>query len=339
MMIATKIPLCFRPDGSFKICCFSDLHETADFDPRSLAALDGIIAQEQPDLVLLGGDIWNGALDRPIEELRDFLDIFTAPMEQRGIPWAHVMGNHDHGYRFGDMVYQSLLESYPHCVSSHTLPDSGVDGVTNFVLPIYDSKKTHVSFAVWGLDTHVLSDGLNLRNGVNLRQAHRVSHPITGTSHWDFVHFNQIHWYFHTSEQMERENGAPIDALLLLHAAPAEYGICMDNPIDTHLIGDAKETLLSGSLNSGLFAAALQRGDVRAMVCGHMHANTFAADYCGIRLCFDGSIGFRTGGEDALRGGRVFTIYEHDTSHPITSYVYAADVLTRHPSNQRNDNE
>ncbi len=326
-MINPKIPLRFRQDGSYKICCFSDLHETADLDPRSYAALDGIIAKEQPDLVLLGGDIWNGALDRPIEELKAFLDIFTRPMESRGIPWAHVMGNHDHDYGFGDAAYQALCESYPHCVSSHTDSEDGVDGVTNFVLPIRASDDRRIAFAVWGLDTHILSDGLTLRNGVNLRQGHRVSSPVTGTSHWDFVHFNQIRWYYDTSEALERENGAPIDALMLLHAAPLEYGICMNNPSETHLDGDAQETLFSGSLNSGLFASVLQRGDVRAMVCGHMHANTFAAEYCGVKLCFDGSIGFKTGGKDALRGGRVFELREDDTAHPITRYVYAKDVI------------
>ena len=326
-MFIPKIPLRFDNNGNFKICCFSDLHETADFDPRSYAALDGIIAREQPDLVLLGGDIWNGALDRPIEELRAFLDVFTRPMEERGIPWAHVMGNHDHDYAFGDDAYQALFESYPHCVSAHTCPTDGVDGVTNFVLPIRSADDSLIAFAVWGLDTHILSDGLILRNGVNLRQGHRVSQPVTGTSHWDFVHFNQLRWYYDTSEALERQNGAPIDALMLLHAAPLEYGICMNNPSETKLDGDVQETLFSGSLNSGLLATVLQRGDVRAMVCGHMHANTFAAEYCGVKLCFDGSIGFKTGGKDALRGGRVFELCENDTAHPHTYYVYAKDVI------------
>ena len=326
-MFAPKIPLRFRADGSFKICCFSDLHETADFDPRSYAALDGIVAHEQPDLVLLGGDIWNGALDRPIEELKAFLDVFTKPMESRAIPWAHVMGNHDHDYAFGDAAYQALFESYPHCVSAHTAPDAGVDGVTNFVLPIRASDDSRIAFAVWGLDTHVLSDGLHLRNGVNLRQGHRVAYPVNGTSHWDFVHFNQLRWYWDTSVALERENGAPVDALMLLHAAPLEYGICMNNPNETKLDGDMQETLFTGSLNSGLLATVLQRGDVRAMVCGHMHANTFAAEYCGVTLAFDGSIGFRTGGKDALRGGRVFELREEDTAHPVTRYVYARDVI------------
>ena len=326
-MLTPKCPLRFGAGGTFKICVFSDLHETADYDPRSYAALDGIIEREQPDLVLLGGDIWNGTLDRPIEELRAFLDVFTAPMEMRGIAWAHVLGNHDHGYAFGDDAYQALFESYAHCVSSHTTAEMGVDGVSNFVLPIRSHDGSRIAFAVWGLDTHNLSDGLVLRNGVNLRQGHRVPSLITGTSHWDFVHFNQLRWYYTASEELEALNGAPVDALMIMHAAPLEYGICMDNPAAVGMVGDMEETLYSGSLNSGVVATALQRGDIRAMVCGHMHADTFAADYCGIKLCFDGSIGYRTGGRDGLRGGRVFEISEGETGDVRTRYVYAQDVI------------
>ena len=46
--ISPKKPLKFRPDGSFKICCFSDLHQTIDYDKRTLAAMHAIIEREQP---------------------------------------------------------------------------------------------------------------------------------------------------------------------------------------------------------------------------------------------------------------------------------------------------
>jgi hypothetical protein len=248
-------------------------------------------------------------------------------MEKRGIPWAHVLGNHDHGYCFGDDAYQALYESYPHCVSAHTTAKMGVDGVSNFVLPIRSADGESIAFAVWGLDTHNLSDGLALRNGVNLRQGHRVTSIVTGTSHWDFIHFNQLRWYYTASEELEYINGAPVDALMIMHAAPLEYGICMDNPADVALVGDMEETLYSGSLNSGIVAAVLQRGDVRAINCGHMHADTFSADYCGVKLCFDGSIGYRTGGRDALRGGRVYELRQGQTDRIETRYVYARDII------------
>ena len=38
--ITPKKPLKFRPDGSFKICCFSDLHQTVNYHPSTLAAIE-----------------------------------------------------------------------------------------------------------------------------------------------------------------------------------------------------------------------------------------------------------------------------------------------------------
>ena len=92
----TKQELRFSEDGTFKILMLSDIQETLDYDERSLRSMDALIEREQPDLVLLGGDICNGLVLKTAQELSDYLDIFTAPMEKRGIPWAHVFGNHDH---------------------------------------------------------------------------------------------------------------------------------------------------------------------------------------------------------------------------------------------------
>ena len=323
--ISPKKPLKFREDGSFKICCFSDLHQTAAYDPRTLAAMHGIIEKESPDLVLLGGDIWNEVPEATVEQLREFLNIFTSPMEQRGLPWAHVFGNHDHDILMDRRLMQSIFESYPHCVSGHT--EEGVDGVSNFLLPIRSSDDSHVAFAVWGLDTHNLSDGQKLRSGVNLRAAHQAPHLPYGTSHWDFVRFNQLRWYYDTSEALEAYNNAPVDALMLMHAPILEFGICMKNPERTALEGEMPETLFSGSLNSGLLATVLQRGDVRAIVSGHMHEDNFAADYCGVKLCFDGAIGFRGTEADHTRCARVFEICEKETDRIRTHLVYARDVL------------
>ncbi len=323
--ITPKKNLQFRLDGSFKICCFSDLHQTADFHPNTLAAMHRVIEKEQPDLVLLGGDIWNEVPEATVEQLREFLDIFTSPMEQRSIPWAHVYGNHDHDMLMDRRLMQSVFESYPNCVSNHT--GSGIDGVSNFLLPIRSSSGEKIAFAVWGLDTHNLSDGQTLRDNLNLRYAHQAPNLPYGTSHWDFIRFNQLRWYYDTSEALEAYNGSPVNALMLMHAPILEFGICMKNPERTSLEGEMPETLFSGSLNSGLFATVLQRGDVRTIVSGHMHEDNFAADYCGVKLCFDGAIGFRGTEADHSRCARIFEIDESATDRIRTHLVYARDVL------------
>jgi hypothetical protein len=45
------------------------------------------------------------------------------------------------------------------------------------------------------------------------------------------------------------------------------------------------------ALNTGFYAAAKERGDIKAMYVGHDHSNTFEGDYNGITLGY----GLKTG--------------------------------------------
>ena len=148
--LSCKQELRFSMDGTFKILMLSDIQETLEYDARSLRDMDALIEREQPDLVLLGGDICNGLVLKTAQELSDYLDIFTAPMEKRGIPWAHVFGNHDHDIPVDAVEKTLLYERYPHCVSKHT---TGMHGTTNYMLPVKASAGDQIAFAVWGMDT------------------------------------------------------------------------------------------------------------------------------------------------------------------------------------------
>ena len=66
------------------------------------------------------------------------------------------------------------------------------------------------------------------------------------------------------------------------------------------------------ALNPGLFSLLLQRGDIRAICCGHTHMNDFDAEYLGIRLFWDACVGYRCYGVDERRGGRLFVYHEED---------------------------
>ena len=54
----------------------------------------------------------------------------------------------------------------------------------------------------------------------------------------------------------------------------------------------------------------------------------YAADYCGVKLCFDGAIGFRGTEADITRCARIFTLEESDTARINTHVVFAKDVLS-----------
>ena len=65
-----------------------------------------------------------------------------------------------------------------------------------------------------------------------------------------------------------------------------------------------------------MFSTLLQRGDVKAICCGHTHENDFDAEYCGIRLLWDACVGYSCYGIDERRGGRLF-IYREDSPEVV----------------------
>lgn len=320
----TKKELRFNKNGKFRILMMSDLQETLEYDRRSLKAIEDITDNVRPELVIFGGDNCNGHVIKTAEELQKYLKIFTEPLEKRGIPWAHVFGNHDHDCDCNDYIQQEIYEGFPYCVSKHT--DEDVHGVTNFVLPIkgFDSEK--IKFNVWGLDTNNLIKEINDPVYIgDIEKDCYVPNRPKESSCWDILRFNQLMWYWNSSEEIEKYNGESINSLMVMHIAPWEFGIVRNN-LETGRIGNIDENLGLGLLNSGIFAACLQRGDIRCIASGHTHMDNFEGTYCGIKMCLDSCVGFSPYGIDELRGGRIFDIDENNTSEISTQMIYALDI-------------
>ena len=99
--IETKIPLKFNKDGSFRILMISDIHGGVGYDKEhTVAAIQALVDNTKPDLVLLGGDNAGPGIIHieTAEQLKEMLDGIASPMEKAGIPWAHVYGNHDNNF-------------------------------------------------------------------------------------------------------------------------------------------------------------------------------------------------------------------------------------------------
>lgn len=306
-----KHELKFRPDGSFKILMMSDIQETPNYDPRTLAAMDRLVEKERPDFVMLGGDNCDGRVLKTAEELQSYLEIFTSPMEKREIPWAHVFGNHDYDVAMDRVEQTKIYERFPHCVSKHT---ENISGVTNYVLPIYRSNGEGIAFQLWAMDTkHYFAD-----SGLPYEAEIRNFNAFSVASKWDVIRFDQQMWYWNSSRELEKYNDAKIDGMLVMHIAPWEFQYLMDDPDRTGAKGIGAERQSLGMLNSGIFSTLLQRGDIRCISCGHTHGNCFEGSFCGIKMCLDACAGYYPSGIDELRGGRVFVLNEADTSNVQT---------------------
>ncbi|MBQ8642086.1 MAG: metallophosphoesterase [Clostridia bacterium] len=241
-------------------------------------------------------------------------------MENAEIPWAHVFGNHDDNYGVPNAEAETVYESFPHCVSQAGPED--VDGTGNYVLPVYDGDT--VRFNLFALDSH--SGMSEFRRDYALPEDTKFLSPRSGAaSGYDTVHFNQIMWYWQTSCAMEKENGAKIPALMFMHIPLPEHALAAMYRDECRFEGTQLEDVACTSLNSGLFSACLQRGDVKGIFCGHDHVNDFTATYCGIMLGYDGFLSYHACHRNEIRGGRIFDL-RTDGSF-ITKMIRIRDIL------------
>lgn len=314
-----KHELRFNSDGNFKILMMSDIQETLNYDKRTLISIDKLVEAQKPDLVILGGDNCDGTVLKTEEELRKYLNIFSTPMENRKIPWAHVFGNHDHDIEVDDIRKTKIYEEYKYCISKHT---EDIYGTTNFVLPIKHSNKDEIAFNIWGLDTNNLMTSADIKIDKNINLMKRPSMSCR----WDILHFEQLMWYWNSSIEFEKYCNRKINGILFMHIPPYEFQYIVENPEYTNAKGNMKEVMKIGMFNSGIFSTVLQRNDIKCIACGHSHNDCFEGDFCGIKMCLDACAGYRPYGTDELRGGRIFEINENNTNNINTYMIHYKDL-------------
>ena len=311
-----KIPLRFREDGEFHILVFSDIHgsgmKISDLAKTNLALL---VEREQPDLILLDGDNTWGIGDE--KTLRSCVGDLTEVFEEKEIPWAHVYGNHDaEGNNLKKEKQQDIYESFPHCVSQ--AGDPSLPGVGNYVLPVYASDGSGPRFLIWALDS---GQYISAAERADLRPVGGIF-PGFANSEYDFIRPSQIAWYRETSAAVEQFCGGKIPGLMAFHIPLQETYAAWVNRNSLEHTGEKREAVCASEINSGLFAALYERGDVKAVVNGHDHVNDYMVKYGGIRLCYVSTVS-ETGYCDMdMLGARVFVIREDDPAEVETYMSY-----------------
>lgn len=317
----TKHTLRFGKNGEFRILLFTDIQATPPApSEKTVSAMNTVIDRENPDLILFCGDTSEECETE--QQLRDYLTALVSHLEERKIPWAHVFGNHDTERKGLDLTreqQEAVYESFPCCISKAG-PEE-IHGVGNYVLPVYpsDSGRSDPVFAVWGLDSGAYVDDPGLPG----RDVILPTPLYPGNPGSDYAHipFTQIQWYFNTSLAMERSAGHKVPGMMYFHIPLQEFYAIPLNPEKTGMNGFREEPeICAGVLNSGLFAAMLERGDIKAVCCGHDHCNDFAGTYCGICLAYAANIGYETYHHDHMMGGRVFVVSESDPAS-VTTYM------------------
>lgn len=311
----------FNDDGSFKIVQFTDTQDDEDIDPRTVQLIEKILDEEEPDLVVFTGDNIAGGC-QTAEDVKTAINNFAQPVNDRKIPWLITFGNHDEDSTDASGVDKDeQLEIYmSYKYNLNKVGPEGVTGTGNMYKFVMSSTGSTPVFTIWALDS-----------------GEYAPDEIAGQSlddypGWDWIKNNQIAWYVDTSKAIEREMRGTVPGFMFFHIPLWEFDTMWDmkDIVNHNVIGEKNESVCPGPFNSGLYAALLERGDVKGVFVGHDHVNSYIGNYYGIYLGYAANTGFGTYGlsgdeRDRLRGARVLELNEDDPENFSTRMVYAID--------------
>lgn len=271
-------------NGVLKIVQFTDTHiELAEKKNLEVyTTVEKVMEAEKPDLVVLTGDIVTE--DNPQDAYRKLATIF----EKYKTPWAMVFGNHDSEHNFPRNDLAVFLQKLPYCINSDK---AETYGYSNFVLPVLNKDGKPVA-QLYFMDSNMYS----------------TLEPLVGGWGW-FTH-EQVGWYREKSRKLTASNnGLPFPALAFFHIPLSEYTNAWNNKLNLP-VGVKNEDECSPEINTGMFAAMLESGDVMGTFVGHDHINDYIGVHFGIALAYGRVTKTMAEAEDPKAGGRVIVLKE-----------------------------
>jgi 3',5'-cyclic AMP phosphodiesterase CpdA len=217
---------------------------------------------------------------------------------ERKIPYAAIFGNHDDEGVLSRHVQMQLYESLPYSLSE--AGSNQVDGVGNYYVEVLaQGNNKHSAITLYFLDTHSYSPDPAKFKG------------------YDWIKPNQIAWFNNVAESLKEGHAKYTHTHLnmaFIHIPLPEY-----RDRKSAIVGSWKEAVTAPGFNTHFRDALVEQG-VKAVSCGHDHAN----DYCMLNkdaesgehklwLCYAGGSGF--GGYGGYGGYiRRLRLFEIDTN-------------------------
>ncbi|KAG5647074.1 hypothetical protein DXG03_001444 [Asterophora parasitica] len=139
----------FRPDGTFKLTVFSDLHFGEnpwdswgpEQDRNSTRLMKTVLADEKPDYVVLNGDLVTGE-NTFRENSTTLIDEIVAPLNHAKIPFSSTHGNHDNQANITHAEEIQREQKVAPLSYTRAAPNGvgGVDAVPALILWFFDSR-------------------------------------------------------------------------------------------------------------------------------------------------------------------------------------------------------
>lgn len=261
VLSAREKELRFDSNGQFKIAQFTDMHlylghsEYRDAQAeKTFARLSRVVRNEKPDLLVFTGDIVTGGDGlRAWNRLIDSLNIYK-------LPFCVMFGNHDPEVVSRTDMSKVIVSSQ---YSFNELNDA--KELADMELEVMSSKGDKVSCVLYCMDSHDYPKDRSL-----------------GKYAW--FETSQIEWLRNCCMARREANGGElVNSLAFFHICLQEYGPAFDNP-KNYKKGRRAENECPGALNSGMFAAMVETGNIMGVFVGHDHDNDYVVLEKGIAL-------------------------------------------------------
>ena len=137
---------------------------------------------------------------------------------------------------------------------------------------------------------------------------------------YDWLTFDQVNWYRQQSAAFTaKNNGKPLPALAFFHIPLPEYNEAASDETAI-LYGTRMEKACAPAINTGMFAAMKEAGDVMGTFVGHDHDNDYSVMWKGVVLAYGRFTGGNTEYNHLSNGARVIVLKERERT--FTSWIH-----------------
>ena len=269
-------------------------------DDRCFSYVKELIDRTSPDIILMSGDNIYGEFD----DNGRMLTLLCERMEEYGVYWAPVFGNHDNESRIGVREQIRIMQSYEHCL----IADNGVTGHSNYNIRVKRNGKDILG--IFMLDSngcktvgnpHAPEEGITEDN---------IDYDLI--EHKQGIYPDQTEWMRSRAEALFKEIGEYPPSIACFHipirifdkAFEEKYGYVHGVDFVADADGDFGRIVEHGN-HSGMdedlfFHNTAKQIGVKAYLVGHEHNNNACIEYDGVILNY----GVKTG---------VCTYYKNDS--------------------------
>lgn len=306
------------PNRDFVVMNLTDFH-LAEYDytylnnvkaNRSYLYIKEMVAEVQPDLITISGDIFCEDGDSNIYAVHRLTEFF----DELGIYWAPIFDWHDEQGNCDMNYIADIMMESEFCLFRKGDPALGIG---NYVINVVEEKD--------GVQTPVHS--------ILMMHTHHGNF-------WD----NQIQWYKWAANGINELAGEKVTSSVIMHVPFAQYDIAYNEAWDEEngcwkdgygAFGVKGESICcerdenGEPLDNGFFAAMQEVGTTTNTICGHEHVNFFSIEYQGIRLTYSLSIGLSCYGDNSNETdstGATLLVIDGDGNGTVSHHFYYSEL-------------